>query len=173
MLYSDEMVQSGYEPSMAVGAGGELAPATGQQMRDVLGLVSRLMGRKAGAVNQWYTRYAQEYGFEDYSYWSENDRAQIAYNTAIFAGDLFEIASTSALGESIEERVWNLMRMSVEEFEELLQHSDPNAASGLQDVGIFRDLRANRRGANFGVTAFYQPTTFPVGDPQYIEPPMR
>lgn len=158
MLYADEVNE----------------PSTAQKIQGRLNLAGRLLGEKAGMVNRWYGQYVREYGFESYYYWSEGDRAQTAYNYAVFTGDLFEIISTSAFGgESARERIWNVMRMSIEEFEAVLEQSDPTAASGLQDIGVFRDLRANRRGANFGVTAFYQPTTFPVGDPPYIDPPPR
>ena len=146
---------------------------TGEQIRDALGVPAQLVGDKTAIINRWYAGYAQEYGFEEYYHLSQDNRAQIAYNTAVFAGNLYEIASTAALGENLRGRIWNLLRMSDEEFKEILRHSDPNTASGLQDVGVFRDLRANRRGANFGVIAFYQPTTLPVSNPPYIEPPVR
>jgi len=69
---------------------------------------------------------------------------------------------------------WDVLQGDIEEFQEFLQNPDNVYSSGVRDPGVFnRDLRANRRGADFGVTAFYNPTSVPASDPPYFEPPPR
>lgn len=106
-------------------------------------------------------------------YWSEDNRAQRAYDTAVLAGDLYEVISTY-MNRTDQGTEWDVWRGDIEEFEWFLQNPDSEYESGVRDPGVFnRDLRANRRGANFGVTAFYQPTALPIPDPPYFGPPPR
>jgi len=90
MLYSDEMRNLGYE-FPAQGLGGMTGSTTGEQIRDALGVPAQLVGDKTAIINRWYAGYAQEYGFEEYYHLSQDNRAQIAYNTAVFAGNLYEM----------------------------------------------------------------------------------
>jgi RHS repeat-associated protein len=170
MLYSDKIEGRWVTwPSNPV----ESQPATGEQIRMAVDDIALLLGGKLDIINEWYEGYARECGFEDYN--SSHPHLRSAYEYAVNIGNVYEIFSTSAFGgTNAQERLWNLVNMSDEEFRQVLRHSNPGEPSGLQDEQVFRDLRANRRGANFGVTAFSYPLAQPFDQPHYnIPPPPR
>jgi len=104
---------------------------------------------------------------------SEGNKAGEAYNVAVLAGDMYEVISTY-MNEVDNGTWWGALWGDIEEFEGFLMTPDSIYSSGVRDPGVFnRDLRANRRGADFGVNAFYGIVSSPDPAPPYFPPPPR
>jgi hypothetical protein len=142
---------------------------TGQQLTNRIGLLYQALSNKIDMVREKYWQYVEEYGFEEFAYLSEGGWATTAYNTAVTAGDFYEVYSTYVQSE--EDKPTDAFLADPEDFKWRLLHPDPEEHSGIQDPGVFsRDLRANRMGADFGVRAFYQPIIDPDPNPPYFDP---
>jgi len=130
---------------------------------------AKLFKERVELIRQQYS----EYGFESYSYLSEGNKAGEAYNVVVLAGDMYEVISTY-MNEVDNGTWWDALWGDIEEFEGFLMTPDSIYSSGVRDPGVFnRDLRANRRGADFGVNAFYGIVSSPDPAPHYFPPPPR
>ena len=53
--------------------------STGSELRAGIGYTAKLIGKRVDIVKQQYDEYEEDYGFEDYYYLSEGDKAGNAY----------------------------------------------------------------------------------------------